>query len=104
METKVRTRDLQDLAISALRYALPRHSYILSSTIDFIKDNPAIIDSRVKRVLQEDVELRLQQLEDTDNIIEQIDRDTIIDFYEWLLEVEPVQLSKETPRILKGEL
>lgn len=37
-------RDLQDMIISALRYALGRRTYITSETAEFIKRYPELID------------------------------------------------------------
>ena len=49
-------RDLKDLVISAVRYALGRKTYITGLTSDFIINNPSLIDERVKKVMIKDLE------------------------------------------------
>ena len=49
-------RDLKDIVISALRYALGRKTYITGLTSDFIINNPSLIDERVKKVMIKDLE------------------------------------------------
>lgn len=50
------TRDLKDIVISSLRYALGRRTYITGLTVDFIMNNPDLIDDRVRQVMKEDLE------------------------------------------------
>jgi hypothetical protein len=47
---------LKDMVISAFRYSLGRHSYIVPETIEFIQNNPQLIDQRVKGVMLRDLE------------------------------------------------
>ena len=42
-------RDLRDIVISALRYAIGRKTYIVNETCEFIKKHPELIDERVKK-------------------------------------------------------
>ena len=49
-------RDLKDIVISSLRYALGRKTYITGQTSDFIINNPSLIDERVKKVMIKDLE------------------------------------------------
>ena len=49
-------RNLKDLVISAVRYALGRKTYITGLTSDFIINNPSLIDERVKKVMIKDLE------------------------------------------------
>ena len=49
-------RDLKDMIISALRYALGRRTYITGETAEFIKRYPELIDERVKSVMLKDLE------------------------------------------------
>ena len=49
-------RNLKDLVISAVRYALGRKTYITGLTSDFIINNPSLIDERVKKVIIKDLE------------------------------------------------
>lgn len=46
----------RDMIISALRYSIGRRTYIVEETISFIKENSAIIDSRMKSVMLTDLE------------------------------------------------
>lgn len=62
---KLEISDFRDIVISALRYALPRHTYILPSTCEFIYDNAdIIIDNRVKDVMLRDIDEQLKYYED----------------------------------------
>ena len=56
-------RDLKDMIISALRYALGRRTYITSETAEFIKRYPELIDERVKSVMLRDLEEYFQKRE-----------------------------------------
>lgn len=50
----------EDICISALRYALYRHTYVLDATIDFIMTyHDAIINERVYGVMLRDIKERL---------------------------------------------
>lgn len=48
--------ELQDMIISALRYAIGRRTYITEETCSFIKNHPEIINNRVKNVMLRDLE------------------------------------------------
>jgi hypothetical protein len=49
-------RDFKDMIISALRYAIPRHSYIVDMTCEYIKNNAELIlDDRVISVMLRDI-------------------------------------------------
>ena len=52
---------LKDMIISAVRYALGRHTYIVSETIDFIQSNCFLIDKRVKSVIMNDLKYWMQE-------------------------------------------
>lgn len=76
--------DFKDMMIGALRYALPRHTYIVAETLDFIRDNAFyIIDRRTKRVMLEDVERYFRDYANTAYAME-MDRRAITAFKEWL--------------------
>ena len=47
--------NLQDMVISAVRYAIGRKTYITGQTVDFIINNPDLIDNRVKKILLKDL-------------------------------------------------
>lgn len=46
---------LKDMIICALRYALGRRTYVTEETATFIKENPKLIDRRVKSVMLNDL-------------------------------------------------
>lgn len=49
-------RDFKDMMISALRYAIPRHTYIVDMTVEYIKNNAELIlDDRVISVMLRDL-------------------------------------------------
>ena len=49
-------RDFKDMVISALRYAIPRHTYIVDETCEFIKNNAKLIlDDRVIAIMLRDL-------------------------------------------------
>ena len=48
--------ELQDMIISALRYAIGRRTYITEETCSFIKKHPEIVNNRVKTVMLRDLE------------------------------------------------
>ena len=53
-------RDFKDMMISALRYAMPRHSYIVDMTCEYIKNNAELIlDNRVIVVMLRDLNEQL---------------------------------------------
>ena len=96
MEIK-KVTELKNILISALRYALPRHTYIVGETIDFIKEYNDLIDDRVKSVMLNDIENYLSSVENNNknssnnniSCLIKIDYDIIIDFYEWLKNFNP---------------
>ena len=48
-------RDLRDIVISALRYAIGRKTYVTYSTCDFIMKNSRMIDNHMKNVMLNDL-------------------------------------------------
>lgn len=92
MEMKIsNVRDLKDMMISAMRYALGRHTYIVSMTIDFLKDNSFLIDARVKSVLINDLEWHFNDVKTGMVQFNSIDDNDWAMFYQWLLEFEPAE-------------
>lgn len=76
-------RDLRDIVISALRYAIGRKTYVTLSTCDFIMKNSRMIDKHMKDVM----------LNDLKNIDDYYDKDDcdykiFIKFKEWLEDLE----------------
>lgn len=49
-------RDLQDIIICALRYAIGRKSYVTWEVSDYIMEHPELIDKRVKEVMLFDLQ------------------------------------------------
>lgn len=76
-------RDLKDMIISALRYALGRRTYITSETVEFIKRYPELIDKRVKGVMLKDLEEYFQKRE-TFKFDDECDFNTWKSLYNWL--------------------
>lgn len=89
-------RDLQDMIISALRYALGRRTYITSETAEFIKRYPELIDERVKSVMLRDLEEYFQKRESF-KFDDECDFNTWKSLYNWLerLEIDEVNKLKE---------
>ena len=52
--------DFKDIIISALRYALPRHTYIVDSTCSWIEAHPFLLDSRMVGIMKQDVKKQLK--------------------------------------------
>lgn len=53
-------RDFKDIMMSALRYAMPRHTYIVDETCEYIKENAdLILDERVIMVMLRDLNEQL---------------------------------------------
>ena len=50
------SRDLKDILICALRYALGRRTYITSLVADYIMEHKELIDDRVKRIMIKDID------------------------------------------------
>lgn len=49
-------RDFKDMMISALRYAIPRHTYMVDMTCEYIKNNAELIlDDRVIAIMLRDI-------------------------------------------------
>lgn len=76
-------RDLKDMIISALRYALGRRTYITGLTADFIMRYPELIDERVKGVMLSDLEEYFRKREFCD-IDDECDYNTWKGLYNWL--------------------
>lgn len=82
----VEKREFEDICISALRYCLYRHSYILDSTLDFIeKHSDEVMSKRVWNVMFHDVNNRLRDLSSTDDELWKFDYERIKIFKDWLV-------------------
>lgn len=80
--------DFRDIIISALRYAIPRHTYIVDSTCSWIEANPHLLDERMVGIMKKDVKAQLKHYQHVgvDSITE-IDYKRLREFYMWLEEV-----------------
>lgn len=80
-------REFEDICISALRYCLYRHSYILDSTLDFIeKHGDEVMSKRVWNIMLHDVNNRLRDWSNTDGELWMNDYERIKIFKDWLVE------------------
>ena len=75
----------KNIIISAFRYAIGRHTYILDETLEFIEEHSQVIDERVKYVMLRDIDNRLSEW---DAGCWEFDKERIIEFQKWLLELE----------------
>ncbi len=73
----------QDMIISALRYALYRHTYIFEETLNWIRNNNIVINERVKQVMLNDIEKRF---DDGDFVLGE--RNDLSYFRDWLLNLQ----------------
>ena len=71
--------ELQDIVLMAFRYALGRRTYVTLQVCDYIKNNPQLINERVKSVILRDLE-GLNEFYDTKDI----DYEVFVDFKNWL--------------------
>lgn len=78
--TLINDYQFQDIVISALRYALYRHTYILEETINWIRNNKKIINNRVKQVMLNDIERRFD-----DEKLEIYEYQSLKSFRDWLI-------------------
>ena len=84
----VNRRDFEDICISALRYALYRHTYVLDATIDFIMENAdSIFNERVFGVMLRDVDERLREWTRDEHfqLVHQMDYECIESFKDWMV-------------------
>lgn len=77
--------DFKDVILSALRYAIPRHTYILDTTCSWIEANPHLLDQRLITLMMCDVKAQLKYYErvGTDSVTE-MDYNRLKSFYMWL--------------------
>lgn len=77
-------RDFKDMMISALRYAMTRHTYIVDMACEYIKDNAgSILDDRVIAVMLRDLNDQLdyykRSMESNPTTMWRCDYDTLED-------------------------
>ena len=80
--------DFEDICISALRYALYRHTHVLDATIDFIMTNAdGIFNERVFGVMLRDVFERLREWTRDEHfqLVFQMDYECIESFKDWMV-------------------
>lgn len=85
------TDDLKNIVISALRYALGRKTYITLETAQYIKNNPSLIDKRVKIVMIRDLEEYFESRELWKVKDDECDYKTWVYLYNWLKSYEVQQ-------------
>ena len=80
-------REFEDICISALRYCLYRHSYVLDSTLGFIeKHRSEVMSKRVFNIMLHDVNNRLMDWSSIDDELGKFDYERIKIFKDWLVE------------------
>lgn len=77
-------RDLKDIVIGSLRYALGRRTYVTFATAEFIMNNPDLIDERVKSVMTRDLEEYFDLREKEFYKDDECDYQSWLRLYEWL--------------------
>ena len=80
--------DFKDIVINALRYAIPRHTYIVDVTCSWIEAHPYLLDERMVGIMKQDVKKQLKHYQQvgTDSITE-IDYNRLKAFYVWLEDI-----------------
>lgn len=82
----VNKRELEDIVISAMRYALYRHTYVLDSTCYFVRVYAEeLITERVYSVILHDVENRLKDWRANEDDMWRNDKIYIETFKDWLV-------------------
>lgn len=80
--------EFKDIIISALRYAIPRHTYIVDSTCSWIEQHPYILDDRMISVMMRDVKAQLKRYEkDGIDSVTKTDYRRLKAFYQWLCDI-----------------
>ena len=75
----------RDIVICALRYALPRHTYIVDEICEWIEEHHQVLDDRMLIVMKRDVEEQLMYYDEIGvDAISEIDYKRIKKFYDWL--------------------
>ena len=77
-------RNLKDMIISALRYAIGRKTYITEETCSYIKNHPELIDERVKMVMLKDLEDIYRYYDEND----EVDLPDFLKLKKWLEDLE----------------
>jgi hypothetical protein len=80
--------DFRDIIISALRYAIPRHTFIVDSTCSWIEAHPFLLDSRMVGIMKQDVKKQLRHYQNVgvDSVTE-VDYNRLKAFYMWLEDI-----------------
>lgn len=82
--------ELKDIVICALRYALPRHTYILDEVCSYIKEHTELLDRRVVVVMLRDIDECLENYEiahsNLGRAIWGMDKNTIEDLRRFLID------------------
>ena len=81
-------RDLRDIVMSAVRYALGRRTTMPSATTEYIMKHRELVDNRVKQVLLRDLEYYFDKWECGLQTDDRCDYDTWLLFKKWLEQLE----------------
>lgn len=77
----------QDVIACALRYVIPRNTYVVSEICEWIEDHGDIISERILRVMERDVREQLKWYEDNGvDSLTQCDQVTLRNFHQWLID------------------
>lgn len=84
--------EFQDIVLSALRYALYRHTYIFQETIDWIESNLEIVNERMKQVMLNNIEKRFEDGGLNDDEFETLKwfREKLINFHQVEVRVDKI--------------
>jgi len=80
-------RDLKDIVICALRYALGRKTYTTFATSEFIMNNPDLIDERVCIVMLRDLEYYFEDRKNRLIHDDECDKNSWIALQNWLFKI-----------------
>ena len=84
---KIPLHKLQDLMISHVRYSLPRHTYIVSETIQDVKTYWSVLSSNTREVITRDINEHLKRWEsDRNDAFHKLDYDSWEELFDWINE------------------
>ena len=78
---------LKDMIICALRYSLGRRTYVTEETATFIKENPKLIDERVKSVMLRDLNEYFDKRTNSYHFDDECDYKVWLSLKKWLEEM-----------------
>ena len=80
----------EDVLLCAFRYAIGRHTYVVSEICDFFEKNCHLISKRMLAVMNRDLDIQIEQYEkfEDDSANVRMDLDTLRNFKKFLVHVE----------------